>query len=152
MKAKLFLTLALCLSLFTVAFAQKGKNKVKGEMKNRPAEERATAHTNHLEKKLGLSADQKSQVYAINLEAAKKNDEIKAKRATATDKKALSVERKANEQARTSKIEALLTADQKPKWEALKAAQKARIEARRASKGKGKGKPSGEDLEDDDDE
>jgi hypothetical protein len=158
MKTKIFLTLALCLSIITTtAFAQgKGKGKGKGnaEMRNRPAEERATAHTNHLEKKLGLSAEQKTQVYEINLATAKKNDEIRAKRqAGGADNKALSVERKENEKNRVAKIEALLTADQKTKWEAWKAAKKARVEARKMNKGKGgKGKSSDEDLEEDDED
>ncbi len=152
MKTKFFFTLALCLSLCTVAFAQKGKGN-KGEMRNRPAEERATAHTNHLEKRLGLSAEQKTQVYAINLEAAKKNDELRDKRSQAgADKKAISVERKANNENRTARIEALLTGDQKTKWEAIKAAAKARKEAKGKGKGKNKLAPAGEELEDDDDE
>ena len=159
MKAKIFLTLALCLSMFTVVFAQKGPKGGKGggPKNERTAEERATAHTNHLEKKLGLSADQKSQVQAINLAAAQKNDEIRAKiKAGGADKKALSVERRENNKNRVTQIEALLNADQKAKWEAMKAANKKRIEERRKNKGKGPGKEKGalqgEDLEDDGDD
>ncbi|TAE20142.1 MAG: hypothetical protein EAZ95_00030 [Bacteroidetes bacterium] len=155
MKTKILLTLALCLSMMTVAFAQgkgKGNGKGNGNMKDRTAEERATAHTNHLEKKLGLSADQKSQVYAINLEAAKQQDELRAQAKTAgADKKAIAEKRKAVNKDRVSKIEALLTGDQKTKWEAVKAAQKARVEARRKAKGKPM-KNSGEELEDDGDD
>jgi hypothetical protein len=121
-------------------------------MKDRTAEERATAHTNHLEKKLGLSTDQKSQVYAINLDAAKQHDELRAQAKTAgADKKAIAEKRKAVNTARVSKIESLLTGDQKTKWEAWKAAKQARIEARRKAKGKPM-KNSGEDLEDDGDD
>jgi len=150
MKAKFILSLALCLSLFTVVFAQKGKENLK---KDRTAEERATAHTNHLEKRLGLSAEQKTQVYAINLDAAQKHDAIKEKKKTAgADKKALSAERKAVDKDRAAKLEALLTAPQKVKWEAVKLAQKKRVEERKKAKGKGKLAPAGEDLNDDDED
>ncbi len=152
MKMKLMLTLVLCLSVFTTAFAQKGKGK--GEMKDRTAEERATAHTNHLEKKLALTADQKTQVYAINLEAAQKNDALREKsKAAGKDKdakKAIQAERKENHEARKSKIEGLLTDAQKTKWEVWKAAEKKRVELRKAAKGKAKS-GTGEDLEDDND-
>lgn len=150
MKTKILLTLALCLSMMTTAFAQKGRGNI--EKKDRTPEERATAQTNRLEKQLGLSADQKKQIYSINLDAIKKNEELHAKAKTAgADKKAIHAERKANNTGRVTKIESTLTAEQKTKWEAIKAEQKKRAEERRAANGKGKSKEKGKPANDSDD-
>jgi hypothetical protein len=137
--------------MVTVAFAQGRKGNI--EKKDRTPEERATAQTNRLEKQLGLSADQKKQIYSINLDAIKKNEELHAKAKTAgSDKKAIHAERKANNTARVSKIESTLTAEQKTKWETIKAEQKKRAEERRAANGKGKGKEKGKPANDSDDD
>ena len=87
--------------------------------------------TNHLEKKLALTADQKDKIYVINLDAAKKNDVLREKvKGQSAEKGTFKEEKKSIEQERDSKIEALLTAEQKPKYEEMKENAKNRMKDR----------------------
>ena len=60
---KLMLSAALLLSVAAAGFAQE-----KRDQKPKSAEEIARLHTDKLAEKLSLSAEQKEQVYALNLE------------------------------------------------------------------------------------
>ena len=64
---KLILSAILFISMGTVAMAQNKDVKVK-----KTPEERAQKATDMLDQKLSLSADQKSKIYALNLEDMKK--------------------------------------------------------------------------------
>jgi predicted transglutaminase-like cysteine proteinase len=58
--------------MFSTTLAQ-GKH---GKGKERSAEERATAQTKHLTKKLGLNQEQQTKIQAINLTANQKVDAL----------------------------------------------------------------------------
>lgn len=64
---KLILSAILLISMGTVAMAQNNDKKVQ-----KTPEERAQKATDMLDKKLSLTADQKSKIYALNLEDMKK--------------------------------------------------------------------------------
>lgn len=150
MKIKLLFSVLFFVVSLNLAFAQTKTPKT--------PEERATGRTNRLEKALKLTAEQKTTVYNANLDAAKQNDELRTKvKAKEVNKAGAMEQKKSIESARDSKISAVLTAEQKPKYEQIKAKQiekaKARIAKRKATKGK---KPSETDqildeLEDDGD-
>lgn len=130
MKKNLFLIITiLVLTNFSI-LAQRGKRQ--GEAKT--SEQRAEKVTNKLAEKLSLTADQKNQIYDINLEAAKKNDDLKAKVKSGELQRgngAIMKERKTIEQDRDTRITALLDDTQKVKYEELKAEKKAKIQERR---------------------
>lgn len=65
---KLILTAALFIGMGTMAFAQNTDSK----REQKTPEERAQRATDMLDKKLSLSADQKSKIYALNLDGMKK--------------------------------------------------------------------------------
>lgn len=77
---KLIMTAILFMGLGTMAFAQQDSVQSKGMRRHHPRvqqaqqtpEERAQKITDALSTKLALTADQKSKIYAINLESAKK--------------------------------------------------------------------------------
>jgi protein CpxP len=64
---KLILSAILFISMGTVAMAQKSDKKI-----HKTPEERAQHATDMLDKKLSLTADQKSRIYALNLEDMRK--------------------------------------------------------------------------------
>ncbi|MBE7177631.1 MAG: hypothetical protein INR69_14580 [Mucilaginibacter polytrichastri] len=88
-------------------------------MKDRTPEERATAMSKQLTKKLSLSAEQEKQVYAINYAQAKKIDLLR--KTDGDDRQAKMKERRAMMQESDQKIAAVLNADQKKNYEAWKA-------------------------------
>lgn len=149
---KQLLLISLLMVLFSVsAFAQRGERTDK---EPRTPEERATAQTNSLEKKLNLTADQKAKIYEINLTAAKKNDELRAQRQSQTgEREDIKNTRIENEKNRDASIQALLDEDQKVKYAEMKAAQKERMQERRENKGKGglRGRKGISDTDNDDD-
>ncbi|MHA4896172.1 hypothetical protein ACXZ1K_15580 [Pedobacter sp. PWIIR3] len=65
---KLILTATLFIAMGTMAFAQTTQDK----KQHKTPEERAQIATDKMDKKLSLSADQKSKIYAINLDGMKK--------------------------------------------------------------------------------
>ncbi len=70
---QLMITASLLVSLVSAGYSQS-----RDEKQNKTPEERAQYATNAMEKNLNLTADQKSKVYEINLERAKKMDELKS--------------------------------------------------------------------------
>ncbi|MFD2036499.1 DUF4890 domain-containing protein [Belliella marina] len=88
----------------------------------RSPEKRAEMMADRLAEKLALSQDQKKEVYAIQLESARKNQaEMEARRA---EMKAKRAEMQAKHQEQQSKIEAVLTPEQLATWKELKDADK----------------------------
>ena len=125
---KVILVLAVAMSTLSV-FAQDGKPK-----KN--AEQRATMYVKELTTELGLTADQSSKIKAVQLESLTKIDTIKAK-ATDADKKASKKEAKAVSDAANASIKAVLTDEQKAKFDAWVEAKKEKMKNKEGGKGKG---------------
>jgi len=85
---------------------------------------KATRQTEALFQTLGLTADQKSKIYSINLE---KNTAVNASQSkNATDAKAFENERKVINAERENAIKAILTPEQQAKMKAQKEANKER--------------------------
>ncbi|MBK8518035.1 MAG: hypothetical protein IPL55_17650 [Saprospiraceae bacterium] len=109
---KTFLLLAsLILVSVTAQYGQPGAPK-------RTAEERATSFVENLGKELTLTQDQSAKVMAIQLESIKKIDEIREKGMAGDDKKAMRQQIMDANGAADTQIKALLTDDQKSKFDA----------------------------------
>lgn len=116
----------------------KENHENKGEREHKTPEERANGLTNRMTEKLGLTEDQKAKVYAINVDMAKKNDEIRHN--TALTKEDRRAQLKANYLERKSQYKTVLTAEQFAKYESWEKEKKAKHQE---NKGKGKGKGKG---------
>lgn len=119
---KVILTIAIAVMGLTAAFAQDSTKRVRRPMPKMTAERRAEKATARLDKALTLTSDQKTKIYAIELENAKKVDSWRT--ADQADRKEKMKEGRAVMQAQKAKIDGVLTADQKTRMEAL------RLEAR----------------------
>ncbi|GMQ25255.1 hypothetical protein Aoki45_19370 [Algoriphagus sp. oki45] len=83
-------------------------------------EERAQKMTDRMAEKLSLSEAQKTEIYSINLENAKKRqEEMEAKKAESAD-------RRAEMKAQDERIKQVLTEDQRKAWEELKEENRSR--------------------------
>lgn len=133
---KAILTIAIAVMGFTAAFAQDTTKRVRRQMPKMTAEQRAEKATARLEKELSLTADQKTKIYAVELENAKKVETWRS--ADQGDMKGKMKERKEAVQAQKAKIDGILTAEQKTKMEAMRS--EAREKGDRMRKGMGKGK------------
>jgi Spy/CpxP family protein refolding chaperone len=131
---RVILVLAVVMSAMSV-FAQDGSPK-----KN--AQQRAEQFVKELTTELSLTADQSSKIKAVQLESLAKLDSIKAK-ATDGDKKAGKKEAKAVNEAASESIKAILTDEQKPKFDAWAEARKEKMK----NKNGGKDKEKKEDKE-----
>ncbi|TDQ06929.1 hypothetical protein [Pedobacter metabolipauper] len=120
---KLIFTAILFISMGTMAFAQQGK----GKKESKTPEQRSQHAAEALTKKLSLSADQKSKVYAINLESFNK-----AKANHVKGEKPDKAVMKAALEDRDHKISAVLNDTQ------LKAYQDLKADRKKAMKGRGK--------------
>lgn len=116
---KAILTIAIAVMGLSAAFAQDSTKSVRRQMPKMTAEQRAERITAKMEKKLSLTADQKSKVYAVELENAKKIDAWRT--ADKGDMKGKMKERKAVIDEQKAKIDAILTAEQKTKMDAFRA-------------------------------
>jgi hypothetical protein len=133
---KAILTIAIAVMGFTAAFAQDTTKRARKQMPKMTAEQRAEKATARLEKELSLTADQKTKIYAVELENAKKVETWRS--ADQGDMKGKMKERKEAMQAQKAKIDGILTAEQKTKMEAMRS--EAREKGDRMRKGMGKGK------------
>lgn len=133
---KAILTIAIAVMGFTAAFAQDSTKRARRQMPKMTAEQRAEKATARLEKELSLTADQKTKIYAVELENAKKVETWRS--ADQGDMKGKMKERKEAMQAQKAKIDGILTAEQKTKMEAMRS--EAREKGDRMRKGMGKGK------------
>ncbi|MGY4386580.1 protein CpxP [Pedobacter sp. UYP24] len=106
---KLILTAAVFIGMGTMAFAQKA------EKQHKTPEEKAQHATDVLDKKLSLTADQKSKVYALNLAEIKK---IKATHVKG-EKKDPAVMKAAFDE-RDSKINSILNDKQRVTYKAFR--------------------------------
>jgi Spy/CpxP family protein refolding chaperone len=88
-----------------------------GGPKNRPTPEQiATRHSNHLQKTLGLTDDQKQKTYQAILTRTTAMQQIRAKYGPDGDKKAMHAEIKPVREQFVQTMDGILTPDQKTKW------------------------------------
>ncbi|KQM66033.1 hypothetical protein ASE74_09080 [Pedobacter sp. Leaf216] len=130
---KAILTIAIAVMGLTAAFAQDTTKRARRAMPKMTAEQRAEKVTAKLEKELSLTADQKTKIYAIQLENAKKMETWRT--ADQGDIKGKMKERKAAMDEQKTKIDAVLTADQKTKLDAFRAEAKEKGEKMRKGMG-----------------
>ncbi|SDF74334.1 hypothetical protein SAMN05421827_101388 [Pedobacter terrae] len=130
---KVILTVAIAVMGLTAAFAQDSTKHARRAMPKMTAEQRAEKVTSRLQKQLSLTTDQKSKIYAIELENAKKMEAWRS--ADKGDMKGKMKERKAAMDEQKTKIDAVLTADQKTKMDAFRAEAKERGEKMRKGMG-----------------
>jgi hypothetical protein len=142
--------------------AQSGGGKNKGQHKgekskehkgehehgreNMSPEDRAKRSSDRLEKKLSLSAEQKTKVYDFALIRVQKAGALKAD--TTKDKKAKGADMKTIRDEFVSNVNTILTPEQKTKWEQMRAEAKARRQEKRKEGGNTKS-PAVEEAEDD---
>ncbi len=145
-------------SLFAInSFAQtKAERKTKAErteMKtermNMTPEEKARKQTDKMNEKLGLSDDQNSKIYEINLGVNMKNAAVRTNETFSKEQKMEAI--KGNNDGRKYLIRETLNDEQKAKFDAMKEkheAHKAEMMEKRGSKKGKKAAPVEEDLED----
>ena len=115
---KLIYTVALVVMGITASYAQRPGGPREGGPKqsNETSEQRAEKHAIRLQTDLGLTADQKAKVKAVELDRIKKSDDWRKK--DDADRKSKMDERQAFMKASTDKLNAILTPEQKTKFEA----------------------------------
>lgn len=96
----------------------------------RSAEERAAMFVKNLGKEMTLTEDQTTKITAIQLETIKKVDVIREKGMADGDKKAMRQEAKAANEAGEASIKALLTDEQKTKFDAWQAKKREEMKNR----------------------
>lgn len=133
---KAILTIAIAVMGLTGAFAQDTTKRARRAMPKMTAEQRAEKVTAKLEKELSLTADQKTKIYAVELENAKKMDAWRS--ADKGDMKGKMKERKAAIDEQKAKIDGILTAEQKTKMDAFRAEAKEKGDKMRRGMGRGK--------------
>lgn len=101
----------------------------------RTAEERATVFVKNLSKEVSLSEEQSNKIKAIQLETFNKIDVIREKGMTSNDKKGMRQEVKALNDATEASIEALLTNEQKTKFNAWQEKKKEEMKSRQSGGG-----------------
>ncbi len=132
---KLILTMAIAVIGFTAVFAQDSSKRIKRPMAKFTAEQRAKRATGAMEKKLNLTAEQKTKVYTLELDRAKKMDAFRSE-----DKSAMKgrlKDMKADREKSNADLDKILTADQKTKLEAFRA--EAKEKGNKMRKGMGRG-------------
>lgn len=107
---KILFVVALFVAVAVQSFAQQGQPK-------RSAEERAAIFVKNLGKEMTLTEVQSTKIQAIQMETFKKVDEIREK-GMAGDKKVMRQEVKSANDAAETSIKALLTDEQKTKFDA----------------------------------
>lgn len=124
---KLIYTVALFVMGITAGYAQQ-----RGDHHGTP-EQRAEKQATLLQTKLGLTAEQKEKVQALELERIKKGEEWR--KGDEGDRKGKMEERKAFMKASKDKMDAILTPEQKTKWEAARQEMRGKMKGDRDGKG-----------------
>jgi Spy/CpxP family protein refolding chaperone len=125
---KIVLTLAIAVSAFTASYAQTAERKAFNP------EQRAERVASQLQEKLSLTDAQKSEVYKIEVEKLKKQAD--SRKDQSKEMKKLSESRKAEMKESEEKLAKVLTADQKAKYESMKAERKEKMKDRQPRKGR----------------
>lgn len=120
---KIILTVAIAVTAFTASYAQKAER-----VKITP-EQRAERTVAQLQTKLALTNDQKAEIYKIEVEKLKKQENW-PKEGQADMKKKMEA-RKAEMKESEEKLGKVLTSDQKAKYEALKAERREKMKDRK---------------------
>lgn len=107
-------------------------------------EQKAQRQTDHLQKKLGLTEEQKTKVYDLNYSRITKSKALRDKNKTAADKQASKAEYQKIKTDFDAGLKDVLTDDQEKTLAQMKAEAKARRDARHQQKS-GKNKPVNED-------
>ncbi|MFT4854847.1 MAG: protein CpxP [Algoriphagus sp.] len=90
-------------------------------------EQRAARMTEKMAEELSLTADQKNQILSINLEHAKKRNQDRVEQQKESEaRKAEMDEQRAEMRKQDELIKAILTDEQRTKWEEIKLSQKDR--------------------------
>ncbi len=90
-------------------------------------EQRAARMTEKMAEELSLTADQKNQILSINLERAKKRDQDRVEQQKESEaRKAEMDAQRAEMKKQDELIKAILTDEQRTKWEEIKLSQKDR--------------------------
>ncbi len=142
---KIMITAALVASLVTIGFSQDkkersrterpGSERQRDERKPATPQERAQRSTDALEKKLNLSADQKSQVYALNLERAERMDKMKS---DLEFKKGEMSKQKSYMEEADKKLNKILSAEQQKSYAEMKKQSQEKMKSRRPAGSKKK--------------
>jgi len=122
-------------ALLVVASLQVDAQQRKGQQPN--PEDRAKKMTEKMATELNLSDDQKAQVLALNLDQAQKRQA--AVDQAAAERKARKTEMEAHQQ----KVNAVLTEEQRTKWDEIKIEQRAKWQEIRSEQ-RDKRRPGGE--------
>ncbi|WP_131537942.1 hypothetical protein [Pedobacter nototheniae] len=133
------LTLAIAVMGFTAAFAQdttRRHHMPMSKISKLTAEQRAEKATAAMDKKLSLTADQKTKVYAVELDRAKKMDAWRSANKDAM--KGKMKDRKAEMDASKAQLDQILNADQKTKLDAFRAEAKEKMKNMKPRDGKGR--------------
>ncbi len=112
---KLLIAAVFCIGFAGSSFAQQMDKK--HEMKS--PEERAKMMTEMMDKKLSLTADQKSKIYEINLERARKMEKMRS--ADSKERAKKMEDRKELMSESDKKMQKVLTAEQRKTYDELKA-------------------------------
>ncbi|HXU27147.1 MAG TPA: hypothetical protein VN698_07935 [Bacteroidia bacterium] len=112
------------------------------------AEQIATRQTDHLQKILTLTEDQKQKVYQAVLKRATTVQQIKAK---TTDRKAMQAEIKPVKEQLIKDVNAVLTPEQQKQWSDFRLQQKQKREARKNQQNSPNGTAAPTKLEPSDD-
>lgn len=124
---KILLTIAV-LFVTIASFAQNGARKT--------PEERAEMFMKGLNKEVTLTADQSSKIQIIQMDGIKKIEEIRAKMTENSDRKAMRQEVIAINDATETKIKAVLTDEQKIKFDAWQDKKKEEMKNRQDGGGR----------------
>lgn len=121
--------------------AQKnGESESMGQEKKQPltVEQKAQKHADFLQKKLGLSEEQKTQVYDLNFSRITKSKALREKNKTNENKQATKEEFQKIRTDYDAGLKNVLNDDQEKAWAQLKADAKAKKEAHHQQKSNGK--------------
>ncbi len=131
---KIILTLAIAVTAFTASYAQRAER-----VKITP-EQRAEKTAAQLQTKLALTNDQKAEVYKIEVEKLKKQEDWRKENHAEMKKKMEA--RRAEMKTSEEKLGKVLTSDQKAKYDALKAERRARMKDRKGRQPRQHSRPS----------
>lgn len=133
MKKKIFSLFLISFAFLFLVEAQRGPMHQRKMRDPKTPEQRATAITNRLTKRLGLNDEQKQQIYKVNLQTAQRVDELrtevkdKRERGEKPEKDFYAKRIRELNQQRDQSILATLNAQQKVEYEKLKKEQKERM-------------------------
>ncbi|MDB5257309.1 MAG: hypothetical protein JWM14_2004 [Chitinophagaceae bacterium] len=126
---------------------QETKRQAAADKQPLTPEQRAQKQTDHLQKKLGLTEEQKTKVYDLNLSRITKMKATRDKNKNSTDKQAAKADYQKIKTDFDSGLKALLTDDQQKIWAQLKADAKAKRDAHHQQKGNKPKQPVNEDSD-----